>query len=342
MVKITILRINHRPFRDKRITTHVALTARALGANSILVDSEDSELEDTVNKVCENFGGNFEIKTGVNWKKLLTGFKGVKVHLTMYGMPVDNVIRKIRKGSEEEDLIVVVGASKVPPEVYSNSSFNVSVTNQPISEVSALAIFLDRYFEGSELRNSFDGKLNVIPTESGKKVVYLPSDSECERILENYGAGEIILNHVKAVRELALRIARLCNANERLVSAGAFLHDIGRTKTQGIDHAYVGSIIVSGENIDERVVRIVKCHTGAGITPTEAIKLGLPEDDYVPRTLEEKIVAHADNLFAGSDRVSVAETLDKYRQKGLNEAADRILSLHRELSELCHKDIDEV
>lgn len=320
----------------------MALTARALGANTILIDSEDSELEDTLNKVGDNFGGNFEIKTGVNWKKTLSGFDGVKVHLTMYGMPVDEVIQEIRNTTEEKDLIIVVGASKVPPEVYSESTFNVSVTNQPISEVSALAIFLDRYFEGGELKKSFEGKINVLPVEKGKKVSYLPSDSDCMRILEENGADNRILEHVKAVRELALRIAKLCNANERLVSAGSLLHDIGRTRTQGIDHAYVGSVMLSEQNIDERVVNIVKCHTGAGLTKEEAHDLGLPEVDFVPRTLEERIVAHADNLFAGTVRIAVGETVEKYREKGLEKAGERILTLHRELSALCHKDIDDV
>lgn len=342
MGKITILRINHRPFRDKRITTHVALTARALGADSILVDSEDSELEETLNKVGENFGGNFKISTGVNWKKTLSGFDGVKVHLTMYGVPVDEVAERIRNASAGRDMIIVVGASKVPPEVYSASSFNVAVTNQPISEVSALAIFLDRYFQGSELSNSFEGRINVLPAESGKKVTYFPSDRDCRRILEDSGADSRILEHVIAVRDLAVKIAKLCNANERIVSAGALLHDIGRTKTQGIDHAYVGSVILSEQNIDSRIVNIVRCHTGAGITRKEAVELGLPDEDFIPATLEEKIVAHSDNLFAGSTRITLKETVKNYREKGLNEAGERILALHRELSELCNRDIDEV
>lgn len=342
MGRITILRINHRPFRDKRITTHVALTARALGAHEILVDEDDAELEETVNKVTANFGGSFRIKTGVGWKKVLSGFEGVKVHLTMYGLPVDEVIGRIRNSPLEKDMIIVVGASKVPPEVYSNSSFNVSVTNQPISEVSALAIFLDRYFEGKELENTFDGKINILPAESGKKVSYLPSREDCLHILEDAGADDRIIRHVIAVETLARNMGELCGANLKLVSAGALLHDIGRTKTQGIDHASKGSAMLADLNIDNRVVDIVGKHTGAGITAEEAKELGLPPGDYVPNSLEEKIVAHADNLFAGTERIPLNKTVENYRKKGLDEAAERIIELHNELSRFCGKDVDEI
>ncbi len=342
MSKITVLRINHRPFRDKRITTHVALTARAFGVSSILVDSEDSELETTLNKVCDNFGGDFTIKTGVKWKSELAKFTGIKVHLTMYGLPVADVIDEIRGETEDRDLMIIVGASKVPPEVYDGSSYNVSVTNQPISEVSALAILLDRYFQGSELENTFQGRLNIHPVANGKNVRIFPKDDECVKILKNHGADEKLLKHSEAVRELALKVASLCGADQKLISVGALLHDIGRTVTNGVDHAYAGSRILEEDNIDERIVRIVQRHSGAGITREEAKDLGLPEMDFIPETDEEKIVAHADNLFSGDKRISLDQCVQNYRKKNLNEPAERILELHRYLSELCNKDIDKI
>ncbi len=170
MQDIHVLRINHRPFRDKRITTHVALTARAFGAKEIVVDIQDGALENTVNKVTENFGGSFKIRTGVNYRSYINRFDGIKVHLTMYGIPVDEVVGELKTALEDHDLLVVVGASKVPIDVYNRSSYNVSVTNQPISEVSALAIFLDRLLEGDEMNLKFDGKLSVVPSSRGKRV----------------------------------------------------------------------------------------------------------------------------------------------------------------------------
>jgi tRNA (cytidine56-2'-O)-methyltransferase len=67
---------------------------------------------------------------------------------------------------------VVVGAEKVPFEVYERADFNVGVTNQPHSEIAGLAVFLDRLFEGRELDRGWkDADKRVIPQEAGKRVV---------------------------------------------------------------------------------------------------------------------------------------------------------------------------
>jgi tRNA (cytidine56-2'-O)-methyltransferase len=165
---ITVLRIGHRLGRDKRITTHVALVARAFGANKILVDTVDKKIMETISSTCTRFGGNFEIETGVDTKKILKQWNGVIVHLTMYGEQVENSIKKIDK---KKDLLIVVGAEKVPPFVYEMADFNIAVGNQPHSEVAALAIFLDRYNKGSWQRKKFEGKIEILPSHSGKKVI---------------------------------------------------------------------------------------------------------------------------------------------------------------------------
>ncbi len=170
---ITVVRIGHRPSRDKRITTHVALVARAFGADKIIITTKDEKIERTVRDVTSRFGGNFEIETGVPWRKFLKEFDGVVVHLTMYGLPVDDVVPKIPR---DRDTAIVVGAEKVPREIYDRADFNVAVGNQPHSEVAALAIFLDRYFGGEELRKEFQGgEVKIIPQEGGKRVVNLKS-----------------------------------------------------------------------------------------------------------------------------------------------------------------------
>jgi len=337
---ITVLRINHRPFRDKRITTHVALTARAFGASSILVDEKDETLENTINEVVKNFGGNFSIKTGCSWVSEFRNFNGIRVHLTMYGRKISDVIDEIRLSGK--DLMILVGSEKVPMEAYEIADYNVSVTNQPISEVSALAIFLDRYYQGAELNKEFIGRINVQPTDRGKIVKLIPDEQECMDLLKKYGASEKLIEHVKAVKELAVRIAERCNADQRIVVAGSLLHDIGRTKTNGIDHAVVGAGILRSENIHESVVQVVERHIGAGISMEEAVKLGLPPKDYIPESLEEMIVAHADNLFAGNRRLKVRDIIETYRKRGLNDAAERIGDLHRKLSAIVGMDIDDI
>lgn len=165
---ITILRIGHRIGRDKRITTHVALVARAFGADNILIDADDKKIKENIVSTCNRFGGGFEIETGVNSKKTIREWKGIIAHLTMYG---DNLDKSIKKIDKNKDLLVVVGAEKVPPWVYEISDFNVSVGNQPHSEVAALAIFLDRYSDGKWLGKKFHGKIEILPSNKGKKVV---------------------------------------------------------------------------------------------------------------------------------------------------------------------------
>lgn len=174
MSKFWIVRIGHRPERDKRVTTHVALSSRALGASGIFVDTADPKLEENIRSVVDRFGGDYTIKTGVSWRTALKGFEGKVVHLTMYGERIDDALKKIPK---DEDLMIIVGAEKVPPEVYQRADFNVSVGNQPHSEIAALAIFLDRYTDGNNLYSERNGKLKVIPNERGKTVVEL-SDQE--------------------------------------------------------------------------------------------------------------------------------------------------------------------
>lgn len=162
---ITVLRIGHRPQRDKRITTHVCLVARAFGADSVVVDTPDTQLRETIEDVVTNWGGTFSL-TFQSWRTTVKSWKGAIVHLTMYGLPVDEKIEEIR---EKDPLLVVVGAEKVPKQLYEQADYNISITSQPHSEVAALAVFLDRYFQGVQLQRDFNGNLKIIPSE-GKKL----------------------------------------------------------------------------------------------------------------------------------------------------------------------------
>ncbi len=166
-MEVYVLRLGHRGERDKRISTHVALTARAFGARGIYFDRYDKNVFESVKDVVERWGGNFFIEH-CGWKKMLEEFDGLKVHLTMYGMPLLEKIDNIKKA---EKVLVVVGAEKVPPEVYELADVNVSIGTQPHSEVAALAVFLDRTLDGAVFSIAFDdAKLRVIPSEKGKKV----------------------------------------------------------------------------------------------------------------------------------------------------------------------------
>ena len=165
---IAVLRIGHRPDRDKRITTHVALVARAFGAEKMFVDTKDRKLEETIRSVCGRFGGDFTIETGISAKTILTQWDGFVVHLTMYGEKLDKSLKKIKK---KNNVLVVVGAEKVPAFLYEESDVNIAVGNQPHSEVAALAMFLDRLTEGKWQKKKFEGKLMIVPCSRGKNVV---------------------------------------------------------------------------------------------------------------------------------------------------------------------------
>ncbi len=117
--------------------------------------------------VVERWGGDFFIEA-VNWRRLLREFDGLKVHLTMYGIPLPQKLDEIKKA---EKVLVVVGAEKVPPEVYELCHLNISIGTQPHSEVAALAVFLDRVLNKVFDLSFDDAKIKVIPSERGKRVV---------------------------------------------------------------------------------------------------------------------------------------------------------------------------
>jgi tRNA (cytidine56-2'-O)-methyltransferase len=165
---ITVLRLGHRRGRDKRITTHVGLVARAFGADELLISAKDEGVERTLKDVTNRFGGKFRVKSGVKWRKIVENWDGIKVHLTMYGEHIDDVLPKI---PNNKNLLIIVGAEKVPGEVFKAVNFNVALGNQPHSEVAALALFLDRFLGGEGLRRDFQGRMRIIPSKNGKKVV---------------------------------------------------------------------------------------------------------------------------------------------------------------------------
>jgi len=175
--KIVVLRWGHRPQRDVRLTTHVALTARALCASGfILSDVEDKNIQETIRKIGARWGGTFSFEMGTPWKKIVHEWKangGVIVHLTAYGenIQTSGVLGRIK--ATGKDVLVLVGSQKVPGDFYSEdvSDFNVGVGNQPHSECASLAVFLDRFFNGEELARSFEGaKIRIVPCSRGKTV----------------------------------------------------------------------------------------------------------------------------------------------------------------------------
>lgn len=170
-MKVWVLRLGHRHHRDERISAHCGLVARAFSADGIVYSGEkDVSLLNSIKKVVDNWGGPFEVKYEKNWRKIIRNWKGKKIHLTMYGLPVQKKISEIKKSND--DLLIVIGSEKVPGEVYHLVDWNISVTSQPHSEIAALSIFLNMFFEGKELNKNFkDAKIKIIPQDRGKKTI---------------------------------------------------------------------------------------------------------------------------------------------------------------------------
>lgn len=173
-MKTNVLRLDHRQKRDARITTHVCLTARAFGADKIILSGdEDKKLMENVGDVVGRWGGDFKVDYRRNSENFIEEWKnngGEVIHLTMYGSQVQEIVEEIHKSPK--DKLIVVGGARVPTKVYKQADWNVSVTTQPHSEVSSLAVFLHMLFEGKELDLEFKGsKMKVVPTAEGKKVI---------------------------------------------------------------------------------------------------------------------------------------------------------------------------
>lgn len=168
---IEVLRIGQRLVRDDRVTTHVALVSRAFGARRIFMNEVNPDIADTIGELNASMGGDFEVVLIDDWRQFLRrhGRNTKVVHLTMYGECITGVQDRIRR---ESDILVVVGAGKVPREVYDVADYNVAVGNQPHSEIGALAVLLDRVQSGLQFDAEFAGaRKRIVPTSRGKSVV---------------------------------------------------------------------------------------------------------------------------------------------------------------------------
>ena len=157
--ELIVLRLGYRVGRDPRINTHLGLVSRALGANKFLVSGDkNNKMFETIDQVTKTFGGKFKTKhleSPMNWIKNFKSTNngklgGTVIHLTMYGEDYRKVAKVIPKN---KPITIIVGGAKVPSSIYRIADYNVSVGNQPHSEVAALALFLDK------IQN---GKLNIV------------------------------------------------------------------------------------------------------------------------------------------------------------------------------------
>ena len=169
----------------------------------------------------------------------------------------------------------------------------------------------------------------------------LLSSQTALRLLSESGCSKSVIAHCKAVSALAVKFANSCknrglDVDVKLVEVGALLHDIGRSKTHNVNHVIIGVEIAKSLNLPESIISIIGHHAGGGISASEAERLGWPVKDYLPTTLEEKIVTYADKLIEGLRVVPIEKTLlNLSLDLGENHPAlARLKRLHEELSPL--------
>lgn len=170
----------------------------------------------------------------------------------------------------------------------------------------------------------------------------IPSVEQCLSLLKEAGCSEQVICHCQAVRDVALKIAGKTNVNQSLVEAGALLHDIGRSQSQGIDHAVIGARMARQLGLSKAIIGIIEHHIGAGLSSDSAKALGLPAKDFRPRTVEEKIVCHADNLIDDCRRQTIEVEVERALLENKKDYAMQLVKLHKEISELIGMDANLV
>lgn len=169
---IEVARLGQRLVRDDRVTTHAALVSRAFGASRIYMSEANSEITETVQGVNQTWGGSFRVTLNNNLKSVIRRKKAANytiIHLTMYGYSLDDYLNL---GIKPDKILIVIGAGKIPRDIYELADYNVSVGSQPHSEIAALAVFMDRIQKGRQLNRQFTGAARrIIPSLTGKCVV---------------------------------------------------------------------------------------------------------------------------------------------------------------------------
>ncbi len=167
----------------------------------------------------------------------------------------------------------------------------------------------------------------------------LPDREQAIEILKRNHCSPKVIQHTQAVSALAVEIAKQLQAkghqiNVQLVEVGALLHDLGRSQTHSVDHAIIGAKLAQQEGLPKEIASIIKRHVGAGITDEEAQWLGWPEDNYIPQSLEEKVICYADKCIDSNKRIPIDATINQLQAENMPEAAERVRKLHNEITAL--------
>ncbi len=173
----------------------------------------------------------------------------------------------------------------------------------------------------------------------------IPNAAQALALHKKYGSNDRTVNHCSACAGIsALLLEKAAekghSLEEEAAISAALLHDIGRSQTQLVSHGYVGAQLLEKEGVDKVVVEIVKRHVGAGISSEEATSLGFPPGDYLPRTLEEKIVCFSDKMLDGDKARPFEEEVKRFVKKGHDVA--RLRKLKEDVSAAVRADAESL
>ncbi len=138
---------------------------------------------------------------------------------------------------------------------------------------------------------------------------------------------DLLLTHSEMVarKAIALADAARLNVDRNFVWDAAMLHDIGIFRCNApsihclgtepyICHGVIGGQLMHSLGLPD-IARVCERHTGSGLTAEEIAdeNLPLPLQDFLPETLEEKLICYADKFYSKSGDPRCEKPLDRVR-----------------------------
>ena len=194
------------------------------------------------------------------------------------------------------------------------------------------------------LKNTSDRFIETLSARNST-MTSSPDYVTCIRLLQRRLTPSNVISHSIQTTQTALQAAKRIKKQGKIVKcdiilAGALLHDIGRCRSHHLDHGIIGAQLLRKEGLPEQVARIAENHLFAGITKHEAVELGLPFQNYLPVTLEEKIITYADNISKKEPNLTIDEVIDRYSKYLIRShpILKRVRLLHAEIRTLLNNE----
>jgi uncharacterized protein len=145
------------------------------------------------------------------------------------------------------------------------------------------------------------------------------SRDESIGLLDEYGKGAAWVRHCLTVADSASRLGQVIEnryaIDRQYLWSAALLHDIGRCVTHDpIMHGVEGYNLLMklGHN---REASVCISHILFGLAASEAIQFGLPAHDFIPRTIEERLIPLVDLMTEGDRPTTLDRRFSSLRKR---------------------------